>query len=89
MANTKEGYESWTNRLTLMASYGLCSSPHMAGKNGCDGLTEEQLHYRPTKESNPIAWLVWHLSRVKDRVTTTISSEGEVWVTERWNERGW
>ena len=56
-------------------------------KNACDGLTEEQLHYQPAKDSNPIAWLVWHLSRVKDRVTATISGEGEVWVTEGWNER--
>ena len=56
-------------------------------KNGCDGLTEEQLHYRPTQDSNPIVWLVWHLSRVKDQVTATISGEGEVWVTEGWNER--
>ena len=34
-------------------------------KRECDGLTEEQLRYQPAAESNSIAWLVWHSSRVK------------------------
>ena len=53
-------------------------------KSACDGLTEEQLRYQPAAESNSIAWLVWHSSRVKDQVTANISGEGEVWVTEGW-----
>lgn len=56
-------------------------------KSACDGLTEEQLRYQPAAESNSIAWLVWHSSRVKDQVTANISGEGEVWVSERWAGR--
>ncbi len=56
-------------------------------RDACDGLTEDQLRYQPTPESNSIAWLVWHSSRVKDQVTGNISGEGEVWVTEDWAQR--
>ena len=54
--------------------------------DACDGLTEEQLRYQPTAQSNSIGWLVWHSSRVKDQVTATIVGEGEVWITEAWAE---
>ena len=56
-------------------------------KDASDGLSEDQLHYQPTPESNPIAWLVWHSSRVKDRVTGNITQEEEVWVAEGWAQR--
>ena len=56
-------------------------------KDACDGLNEDQLRYQPTPESNSIAWLVWHSSRVKDQVTARISREDEVWVTEGWAQR--
>ena len=32
-------------------------------KTATDGLSDDQLHYRPTADSNSIAWLIWHLSR--------------------------
>ena len=56
-------------------------------KDACDGLDEDQLRYQPTPESNSIAWLVWHSSRVKDRVTGRIVQEEEIWVTEGWAQR--
>ena len=56
-------------------------------KDACDGLSEDQLRYQPTPESNSIAWLVWHSSRVKDRVTGNITQEEEVWVAEGWAQR--
>jgi uncharacterized damage-inducible protein DinB len=31
-----------------------------------DGLSQDQLAYRPEEGSNSIAWLVWHLTRVQD-----------------------
>ena len=31
-----------------------------------DGLTAADLVWRPDDEANPIAWLVWHLTRVQD-----------------------
>ena len=56
-------------------------------KDARDGLSEDQLRYQPTPESNSIAWLVWHSSRVKDRVTGNITQEEEVWVAEGWAQR--
>jgi len=52
-----------------------------------DGLTDEQLAYQPTAETNSIAWLVWHLSRWRDAVSATICDEPQVWVCEGWAER--
>jgi hypothetical protein len=31
-----------------------------------DGLTADQLVWRPDADANPIGWLVWHLTRVQD-----------------------
>jgi hypothetical protein len=31
-----------------------------------NGLSAEQLAFRPDGESNSIGWLVWHLTRVQD-----------------------
>lgn len=52
-----------------------------------DGLTDEQLYYQPTAESNSIAWLVWHLSRWRDFISAAISGEAQVWVSEGWAQR--
>ena len=62
----------------------VIENSHRRITEACDGLSEEQLRFQPAAESNPIGWLVWHSSRVKDQVTANISGEGEVWVTEGW-----
>ena len=31
-----------------------------------NGLSIEELTFRPDKESNSIAWLIWHLTRIQD-----------------------
>ena len=49
-----------------------------------DGLTDEQLAYQPTAETNSIAWLVWHLSRWRDAVSATISGVPQIWVRDGW-----
>jgi hypothetical protein len=51
------------------------------------GLTDEQLYYQPTAETNSVAWLAWHLSRWRDAVSATISGEAQIWVSEGWAER--
>ena len=51
------------------------------------GLTDEQLSYQPTAETNSIAWLVWHLSRWRDAISATICGEPQVWVCEGWAAR--
>jgi uncharacterized damage-inducible protein DinB len=56
-------------------------------KLATDGATDEHLYYRPTTNTNSIAWLVWHLSRLQDLISSSISGEDEVWYTERWAEQ--
>jgi hypothetical protein len=52
-----------------------------------DGATDEQLYYRPTTNANNIAWLVWHLSRLQDLITSSLSGEAQVWYTDSWVEQ--
>lgn len=56
-------------------------------KAATDGLTDEQLHYRPTADTNSISWLIWHLSRWRDRISSRIVSEDEIWISGGWAER--
>ena len=44
----------------------LLEAAYRSIKQATDDLTDEQLYYQPTAESNSIAWLVWHLSRWRD-----------------------
>ena len=53
----------------------------------CEGLTDEQFFSQPTTDSNPIAWLVWHMGRARDVITSDISGEGQVWVSGGWADK--
>src|SRR5262245_23221741 len=46
--------------------------------------TDEQLYYRPSADANHIAWLAWHLSRWQDYMTSSITGEPQVWISEGW-----
>ena len=52
-----------------------------------DGLSQEQLAYRPEEGSNSIAWLVWHLTRIEDSHLAAVTQLEEAWLTEGWSER--
>ncbi|MCH7594887.1 MAG: DUF664 domain-containing protein [Chloroflexi bacterium] len=52
-----------------------------------DGLTQEQLAYRPEEGSNSIAWLIWHLTRIQDGHLAAATGQDEAWVTEGWADR--
>ena len=52
-----------------------------------DGITDEQFYYQPTADSNSIAWLVWHLSRWRDRTSAIVSGEIQIWTSEGWSQR--
>jgi hypothetical protein len=52
-----------------------------------NGLTDEQLYYQPTPESNSIAWLLWHLSRWRDAISATISGEAQIWLSAGWAQK--
>src|ERR671939_290251 len=65
----------------------LLDASYRSLKQATEGLTDEQLYYQPTAETNSVAWLVWHLSRWRDAVSGTISCEPQIWVREGWAER--
>ena len=52
-----------------------------------DGLSREQLAYRPEEGSNSIAWLVWHLTRIEDSHLAAVTQLEEAWLAEGWSER--
>ncbi|PRZ36593.1 putative damage-inducible protein DinB [Antricoccus suffuscus] len=52
-----------------------------------EGLTPEQLSYRPDADANSIAWLVWHLTRVQDDHVADVAGIDQVWTSEGWARR--
>ncbi|MGC4962353.1 mycothiol transferase [Gordonia sp. DT218] len=52
-----------------------------------DGITADQLVYRPTSEANTIAWLVWHLTRAQDAQIADVAGTDEVWTSAGFHER--
>lgn len=49
-----------------------------------DGLRVEQLTYRPGKDANSIAWLIWHLTRIQDDHIAGVIGHEQVWTTQEW-----
>ena len=52
-----------------------------------DGLTPEQLDFRPASHANSIAWLVWHLARVQDDHVADVAGTEQAWTAEGWADR--
>jgi uncharacterized damage-inducible protein DinB len=52
-----------------------------------EGLTPEQLVWRPGPKANHIAWLAWHLARVQDSHVSEVAGHEQVWTAEGWYDR--
>jgi len=52
-----------------------------------DGLTSEDLGFRPEGTGNSIAWLVWHLTRVQDDHMADVAGTEQVWTSSGWADR--
>ncbi len=52
-----------------------------------EGLDPDRLGYRPDAESNSIAWLVWHLTRVQDDHIAAVAGREQVWTADGWADR--
>ncbi|MFA9430409.1 DinB family protein [Egicoccus sp. AB-alg2] len=52
-----------------------------------DGAGSELLHYRPDRDANPIAWLLWHAARVQDDHVAALAGREQVWTAQGWMER--
>jgi hypothetical protein len=52
-----------------------------------NGLTVDELSHRPDAESNSIAWLVWHLTRVQDDHVAHLRGDSQRWLDGGWADR--
>jgi hypothetical protein len=44
-----------------------------------EGLSKEDLAFRPTESANSIGWLVWHLARIQDDHIADVAHTNQVW----------
>jgi hypothetical protein len=51
------------------------------------GLSPEQLTFRPDRQANSIAWLIWHLTRVEDDHVAGAAQVSQVWTADGWAAR--
>jgi Protein of unknown function (DUF664) len=51
------------------------------------GLTPQQLTYRVDVDANPIAWLIWHLTRIQDDHVAAAFGVAQVWSDGGWAAR--
>jgi hypothetical protein len=52
-----------------------------------DGLSTDELLWRPDPEANHVAWLVWHLARVQDDHLAGVADGEQVWTGDGWADR--
>ena len=52
-----------------------------------DGLSPDQLAYRPTAQANSIAWLIWHLARIADDHVAAAAGTEQAWTASGWAAR--
>jgi hypothetical protein len=52
-----------------------------------NALSLEELAFRPDPESNSIAWLAWHLTRVQDDRVAGLTGREQVWTANGWFDR--
>ncbi len=56
-------------------------------RNSVDGLTQEELAFRPGGAGNSIGWLVWHLTRIQDDHVATVAGREQAWTADGWADR--
>ena len=52
-----------------------------------EGLTPEQLLFRPSEQANSIGWLAWHLTRVQDDHLSDLAGREQAWTSDGWHAR--
>ena len=57
-------------------------------KQKLDGLTEAELTWQPSLDTNTIIWLAWHMARVEDNWINGVVGEGAtIWESGDWQSR--
>ncbi len=49
-----------------------------------DGMTQDDLNWRPHPECNSMGWLTWHLTRAVDYSIAAFTKEEQLWIRDRW-----
>jgi hypothetical protein len=52
-----------------------------------EGLTPDVLTFRPHGDSNSIAWLVWHLTRIQDDHVAGVAGSEQIWTARGWHAK--
>ena len=53
----------------------------------CDGLTQDQVLWRPAPHANNIGFILWHVARGEDRLITTLATgAADLWESDRWHQ---
>lgn len=52
-----------------------------------EGLTPEDLRWRPDPGGNPVGWLLWHLIRQQDAQLSALTGDEQAWTAEGWSTR--
>ncbi|WP_432250633.1 mycothiol transferase [Streptomyces sanyensis] len=60
---------------------------HEAVHEAVEGLDEEALAAAPGPGANPIAWLVWHLTRIQDDHVADAAGREQLWTAQGWANR--
>ncbi len=67
---------------------GMLDRMQQAVTTAVDGLTNEELAWRPGAEANPIGFVLWHQLRAEDGlIQGMIQKKPQVWVSERWYQK--
>ena len=51
-----------------------------------EGVSPDDLTWRPDDEANPIGWLVWHLARVQDDHVADLAQREQVWTAHGFHD---
>lgn len=71
-----------TNELVIAAFERIKQIVH----ESIEGLTTDELTFRPNNSANSIAWLIWHLTRIQDDHIADLASQEQVWA-QGWFDR--
>ncbi len=53
-----------------------------------EGLNDATLAQQPNANSNSVAWLLWHMTRVVDTfVNSRLQSKPQLWVQDGWHQK--
>ena len=56
-------------------------------REAVDGLDAEQLALAPADGTNPVGWLIWHLTRVQDHHVAELLDTAQIWTEGEWAAR--